>query len=189
MSILNVINPICTHPVYDARTKVGSTNITTTFFTVDDKKAAPLVGVHYPDKVSDPTTDGIMEMPGEIKITKKENSKYNEFFIDFVHDEKNGDNDCLMICALPVAGVLKKLSITQLGESTNVELLKVRMAKYGKQDVPVKLVKNDSVDDGTWGFDKILYLIMKFNDADSINFDVTISADHCGRETNADGMR
>lgn len=190
MSTLHVINPL-NYPVYDVRTKGNSNGNITTFFTVDDKKASPLVGVHYPDMISEPGMNTTLN--GEIKVTKKLNSKFFDCFVDFVYDEDNHDIDSLIICAIPVAGIVKSIKFKHvMGDALNateIKPLKVCMAKYGKQDVPVTIIKKDTADAGRWGFDKIMYIIAKLDNCDSALdfFDVDITADHCGRTTNADG--
>lgn len=184
MANLSIINHL-SYPVFDIRTKEKDGRFTTTFFTVDDKHPAPLIGIHSNNDDNFIGKNDCAFISGELKITKKENSKYNEFFVDFMKDAADESQDELILLALPIAGTIKELSYASNVDNPT-ELLRARMAKYGKQDVPVKIVKKDDTDDGKWGFDKILYLIMKSHE-DFTNLNITIEADHCGRTKNENG--
>lgn len=184
MANLRIINHL-SYPVFDIRDKENNGRFTTTFLTVDDKHPAPLIGIHSENDDNFVGKNDCVCIPGEIKITKKENSKYNEFFVDFMKDAADESQDELVIIALPIAGIIKEFRYTSNVDNPT-EPLKARMAKYGKQDVPVKIIKKDGVDDGTWGFDKILYLVMK-STGDFTNLNITIEADHCGRTKNENG--
>ena len=206
MSILKIVNPL-KYPVFQQKTrcKEDSTLKTTTLLTIDDKKPIPLVGYHYDsydelDMCQYDDENAIVSMTcngtytGELKITAKPDNK-TEFYIDFVSDEMPNcntatDNSTLMIVAIPVCGIIKQfeVSVESNSEEVKSELIKVRMAKYGKQEVPVKIVKKDSDSDGTWGFDKVLYIILRLpENVDDPVVKVNITTDHCGRTTNDDG--
>lgn len=203
MSILKIINT-CSFPAFAQKNRAKEydsnkpfANGTSTIFTIDDRHPVPLVSLHYEVidesdyfNFADEALGSITDF-GEMKITKKENvvKDKNEFFIDFIVD--NGerdttDNDVYAIIAVPTCGYLKNLKVSASCDS--IELLRSRTARYGKQDVNVKINKNGELADGTWGFDKVLYLMVKLDVTDTDIKDVTMHintiVEHCGKFEN-----
>ena len=207
MNTLQIINA-ANFAVFNQQDRVNEkTNATTaTLFSIDDKHPVPLISIHFNETDYEAVAGSIETLTfdnprnaatyfGEMKITKKQNPTKDEYFVDFIENgnvmdnspTEGKDNDIYAIIAIPTCGFLKNIKVDTSNEDTDIELLKVRVARYGKQELPVYINKNKTPTKGTWGFDKILYCMVKMKSHasidvhDRIDVSITTTIEHCGK--------